>query len=95
MKATELKLIRSALGLTQAQFAQLLGVHEITVSKWERGQGAPSPYQQALIQSFSKAQKQSPDVGSAVAGLLVAAGIGAALFYLLKAAFEGNGSKGS
>jgi putative transcriptional regulator len=29
--------VRKRLGLTQRQFAKLLGVHEITVAKWERG----------------------------------------------------------
>jgi transcriptional regulator with XRE-family HTH domain len=84
----ELKGIREGLGLTQAQLAQLLGVHEITISKWERGHGGPSPYHEALIRSFGKAREKSPDVGTVVAGLLVAAGIVAALGCILKAALD-------
>lgn len=90
MTSEELKTVREALRLTQSQLAQLLGVHEITISKWERGHGKPSPYQEALIRSFGQAQEKSPDVGTVVAGLLVAAGIAAALFYILKAALEGG-----
>lgn len=47
--------VRKALGLTQAQFAQLLGVHSMTVSKWERRVTMPSAYQTALMNEFSLA----------------------------------------
>ena len=45
--------MRESLGLTQADFASLLGVHSMTVSKWERGVTEPTPYQQALINEFA------------------------------------------
>ena len=90
MVPTEIVGLRNALGLTQAQFASLLGVHSLTVSKWERGLLAPSPYQLALMQSFDRSQKQSPGVGELVAGVLLGAGVGAALYLLLKPAFEAS-----
>jgi len=43
---------RHALGLTQTQFAQLIGVHHITVSRWERGVASPTPWQMGLISSL-------------------------------------------
>ena len=88
MIPSEVATLRVALGLTQAQFAAVLGVHSITVSKWERGLLAPSPYQAALMTSFAQSQQQAPELGMMVGGLLVAAGVGAALFALLKPAFE-------
>ena len=88
MNASEITRLRTALGLTQAQLATLLGVHALTLSKWERGVLAPSPYQAALMQSFAQSQQQEPDVGAIVGGVLLAAGVGAALFLLLKPAFE-------
>ncbi|NET39401.1 MAG: helix-turn-helix domain-containing protein [Cyanothece sp. SIO1E1] len=36
-----LKAIRSALGYSQPQFAELLGVRPIQVSRWERGVASP------------------------------------------------------
>lgn len=91
MRPGEITTLREALQLTQAQFASLLGVHSLTISKWERGVLSPSPYQAALMQSFGRAQQRAPDVGTAVGGALLAAGVGAALYLLLKSAFEDDG----
>jgi len=77
--------VRTGLGLGQIQFAQLLGVHPITVSKWERGISAPTPYQEAFIESFRQAA-QDKAVRERVGKLLVKAGIIAVMFLLLKAA---------
>ncbi|MCB9760761.1 MAG: helix-turn-helix domain-containing protein [Alphaproteobacteria bacterium] len=84
----QIRELRISLGFTQGQFAQLLGVHSLTVSKWERGLLSPSPRQVALMNSFQTATVNQPDIGTVVAGLLVGAGISAALFFILKAAFE-------
>lgn len=37
MTPAELKATRARLGLSQPALARLLGVHPLTVSKWERG----------------------------------------------------------
>lgn len=37
MTPGELRIIRKQLGLTQSQFAELIGVHVVTVKKWETG----------------------------------------------------------
>lgn len=39
----QVSLLRHHLALTQRALAQLLGVHPMTVSKWERGQLSPRP----------------------------------------------------
>jgi DNA-binding transcriptional regulator YiaG len=39
MKTLEIKKLRHRLGLTQAEFAELIGVNQATVSKWERNGG--------------------------------------------------------
>ncbi len=88
MTPAEVTALRGGLSLTQEQFASLLGVHSLTVSKWERGLLQPSPYQAALMQSFARSRQSAPDVGAIVGGVLLAAGVGAALYLLLKPAFE-------
>ncbi len=88
MKPSEVKAIRSSLGFTQTQFAQLLGVHSLTVSKWERDELHPSPHQQAMLRTFASATRNEPDIGEIVLGILIGAGIGMALYRLLKPAFE-------
>jgi len=85
--AEEVRQLRCALGMTQGQLAQLLGVHGLTVSKWERRLLAPSPYQVAMMESFQKAAQRRPEIGQVVASLVVGAGVGIALYYLLRAAF--------
>jgi transcriptional regulator with XRE-family HTH domain len=79
--------VRKALGLSQANFANLLGIQPVTVSKWERGVTSPTLYQAELIKSFGKAVERKPSVSEMVAGLLVAGGIIVALSALLNAAF--------
>lgn len=37
MTSTEFKQHRKALGLTQSEAAQMLGVHRVTLADWERG----------------------------------------------------------
>ena len=37
VRADEFKRLREAAGLTQAACAELLGVHRVTVAKWEAG----------------------------------------------------------
>lgn len=77
--------LRNSLDLTQAQFGQLFGVHPMTISKWERGVLTPNVYQQSLMVEFRKATRNRR-VKDALAGVLIGAGIAAALFLLLKAA---------
>lgn len=38
----DVKGIRKELGLTQVEFAQKIGVDEVTVSRWERNERRPS-----------------------------------------------------
>lgn len=88
MTPAEVVRIRTSLKMTQGQLAQLLGVHSLTVSKWERGLLRPTPHQEALLRAAESAAQRTPDVGAVVVAALVGAGIGAALFHLLRAAFE-------
>jgi transcriptional regulator with XRE-family HTH domain len=78
--------VRTGLGLSQVQFAQLLGVHPLTVSKWERGLLVPTHHHLALIKAFSDANSARKGVGDQVASLLLTAGLVAALYVLFEAA---------
>ena len=76
--------LRTALALSQVQFAQLFGVHFMTVSKWERGILAPTPYQLALLNQFAAtAAAKQQEAQEQVKNLLVGAGVVAALAWLL------------
>lgn len=43
MTGTEIKAWREARGLTQAQLAELIGVHRVTLARWETGTRIPHP----------------------------------------------------
>ena len=86
MKGLEIRSIRRLLGLNQAQFGQLMGVHAITVSKWESGFTSPTPYQEAFLSQYRVAAAKDEGVRDTLKGLLITAGVIAAVFLLLKIA---------
>jgi DNA-binding transcriptional regulator YiaG len=75
--------LRNALGLSQAEFAQLFGVHPMTVSKWERGVLKPTSYQGVLMNDFEKASREKI-VKDTLKNVLIGAGVVAGLYLLLK-----------
>lgn len=81
----DVKQLRTNLGLAQPEFGQLFGVHPMTVSRWERKALTPSPYQQALMSEFKKAAVKNK-VEEELRSLLVADGVAAAIYFLLKLA---------
>jgi transcriptional regulator with XRE-family HTH domain len=83
MLAIDIRKLRGRLGLNQVDFAQLSGVHPITVSKWERKESAPTAYQNALFEQFSEASR-SKEVRESLKKILIAAGVAVALALLLK-----------
>ena len=52
-----IKETRTRLGLNQVEFSLLIGVHPITVSKWERSLAKPSLWQHGLIVHLYEANK--------------------------------------
>ena len=49
MKGEEIKALRLRLGLTQTELATEIGVHQVSVARWETGSITPMPIvQQAL-----------------------------------------------
>lgn len=84
MTPEEIVAVRKALGLTQAEFAQLFDAHVMTISKWERGIAFPSAYQSALMEHFKqKADAEAERAKEEVKKLLIGAGVIAALMWLL------------
>lgn len=88
MQPHEIKHLRTKLGLGQTEFAQLFGVHPMTISRWELGTLIPSAYHEALMRDFKSATAKNDSVGNALKGILIGAGIVAALYFLLKTSRE-------
>jgi len=69
---------RRRAGLTQTRLARLLGVHPITVSKWERGVLRPNARQAAILRALGRSAPAGAgpagaavtDVAEELAGLL-------------------------
>ena len=89
MNAASIADLRTKLGLNQVEFAQLVGVHPITVSKWERGVAAPTAYQTALFAQFEQGAKDQ-EVRTTLKQVLIAAGVVLALALLLKHLMKGK-----
>lgn len=83
MLASEIRKVRGRLGLNQVEFAQLSGVHPITVSKWERGEAQPTAYQNALFDQFQTASRNR-EVRLTIKQVLIGAGVMLALALLLR-----------
>jgi DNA-binding transcriptional regulator YiaG len=63
MDADDLKAARAGLGLTQAQLAAELGVHAMTVSKWETGQrGIPEPVARLVQRLVAERRDEAKDL---------------------------------
>jgi putative transcriptional regulator len=82
LNASDIQKLRKHLGLNQVEFAQLSGVHPITVSKWERGEATPSSYQAALFDQFHVAARKKV-VRDTLKNILISAGVILALALLL------------
>jgi molybdopterin-binding protein len=52
------KALRARLGLAQRELAELVGVHAMTVSKWERGVLDPSPHQRRILRALADAAER-------------------------------------
>lgn len=89
MTKDDIYVIRNSLGLTQEKFGQLLGVHPMTVSKWERGELEPTAYQMGLLENFKTAAKDKK-TREKVAAVLIGTGFVAAILLLLIAAKKGK-----
>jgi DNA-binding transcriptional regulator YiaG len=55
----QVRRVRKALGLSQSRFAALLGVHLVTVKKWETGAQRMRPMAERLIRLLAADAKRS------------------------------------
>jgi len=55
---TALRRLRKQLGLTQSRFAALVGVHLVTVKKWETGTLGMKPTTEKLIRLLVDQERQ-------------------------------------
>lgn len=55
---TKLKVLRAKKNITQSQLAEILGVKQNVVSKWERGDSVPRPDMMQRIEDYFKVPKE-------------------------------------
>lgn len=88
LTSDQIREIRTSLGLTQVQLAQIIGAHHITISRWERPTDllAPTPYRAAMLRRFAEvAEGRELEAGARAKAALVERGAVAALAALLVA----------
>ena len=56
MNPADLKAWRERMGWSQPVLADRLGVHPMTVSKWERGESEPPPFLPLALESLERGQ---------------------------------------
>jgi transcriptional regulator with XRE-family HTH domain len=63
ISSADIREIRSRHGVTQAQFAQVLGTDAVTVSRWERGVSHPRPAAERRLRELVAAAGPMSKVG--------------------------------
>jgi len=79
--------LREKAKITQSELADLLGVHAITISKWERGKLLPGSFYHALMDMMWDALHNNPEICVYANRLNKSFGIGRALFAISSAAY--------
>lgn len=87
-KEGEYKELRIELRLSQEQFANLIGVCFMSVSRWELGKAKPTAHCAAMIEAFKLAIKRQPNIGLKIKDSIYENGAIFTLFYILRAAYE-------
>ena len=60
MSPSDIKALREHLGINQAELGQLLNVHAMTISKWERGAATPNAWlihMMTMLTNYANNQK--------------------------------------
>jgi hypothetical protein len=88
--------LRHVLGLTQAELAYMLGVHAMTVSKWERGTAHPVPYnmQQLGLLALGASRMTESDRLTFRGLLALGSGVGALAFVVMRGMTLASGDAG-
>ena len=58
MPEIDVKALRQALGLTQTELAQKIGVNQVTVNRWENRRGKPSKLAQRELARLQRKIQQ-------------------------------------
>lgn len=87
MSPEDIKAVRLAMEHTQQELAALLGLHAMTISKWERGVAHPGPYHIALLAAFQRSAGSRPNVGRCAREALPVKRAPYALYVMLGGAF--------
>jgi hypothetical protein len=96
MTGNTVRTIRSRFGMTAETFAQVVGVHIVTVFRWEAAGPNELPLEPRQLQILSlmhqqleqKRSNETSELGKAIVGGIIAGGGLAGLFYLLREVFE-------
>lgn len=85
MWPTDIRRLRGALGLTQADFALLVNAHPSTVSRWESSDSGfvPDNYQMSLMHRAQTHLRRRPEIADQVSRALVKNKLALALGVLL------------
>lgn len=77
MTPQEIKNLRSDLGTTQAELAEIVGVSSGTVARWETGGRIPNQHAQAILQKLRERadRENGPSLGESLLKIAGTAGL--------------------
>jgi transcriptional regulator with XRE-family HTH domain len=87
-KGPDVRALRSALQLDQADFAKAVGVDPRTVLRWENGEGRPTGPAEAALNGIRGKLKKDPDSLPSIVGIMAGAVAFGGLSYLILKLFD-------
>lgn len=88
MTGTEIREARAFLGMSQAAFADILGVSRSAPQTWENGKATPPKLVVTVLEALREAAARDPSVGSGAVHLYRKHGLGRALYLVLRTAYD-------
>lgn len=88
LKPKKIKEIRECLGMTQSQFANLMQVAPMTISKWERDLLYPGAFKEVSLNFCKRAVEKDATIGEKVKEVMIEKGLIWGMYHIMSSIGE-------